>query len=57
MPHEMAVDAKKKFTTLSGDLITTLNVLKGYKHYGDAEWCKQHFINTRNMRQVLVLLI
>ncbi|CAG8626402.1 478_t:CDS:2 [Paraglomus occultum] len=55
-PHdkrEVAAEAKKKFISLSGDLITMLNVLKAYEHHGDVEWCKQHFINTRNMRQVL----
>ncbi|KAG9286822.1 hypothetical protein G9A89_012372 [Geosiphon pyriformis] len=52
--REQAVDAKKKFASPLGDLITLLNVLRGYEEQkGDSQWCRQNFINKRNIKHVL----
>ncbi|CAG8442817.1 16363_t:CDS:10 [Acaulospora morrowiae] len=55
-PHdqrESAMDMKKKFISPLGDLITFLNVLKSFEvHKGNSDWCRQNFINKRNMKHV-----
>ncbi|CAI2170721.1 933_t:CDS:10 [Funneliformis geosporum] len=52
--REHASDAKKKFMSPFGDLITFLNVLRSYEtQKGNSEWCYQNFINRRNMKHVI----
>ncbi|CAG8613282.1 16552_t:CDS:10 [Funneliformis mosseae] len=52
--REYASDAKKKFMSPFGDLITFLNVLRSYEaQKGNSEWCYQNFINRRNMKHVI----
>ncbi|KAI8968927.1 P-loop containing nucleoside triphosphate hydrolase protein [Mycotypha africana] len=49
--REQAAEARKKFLHPDGDHLTLLNVLKSYWEVkGDVEWCKENFINSRNMR-------
>lgn len=53
---EEAVEMRKKFMHSDGDILTWLNVLKGYEDVnGDAEWCRKNFINVRNLKQVLAI--
>ncbi|CAG8552421.1 8284_t:CDS:10 [Ambispora gerdemannii] len=52
--RDQATETKKKFASPLGDLITLLNVLHGYQDQnGNAQWCRQNFINKRNMKIVL----
>ncbi|KAF0535214.1 P-loop containing nucleoside triphosphate hydrolase protein [Gigaspora margarita] len=52
--RDQALDMKKKFISPLGDLITYLNVLRSYEtHKGDLDWCKQNFVNKRNMKHVI----
>ncbi|KAI9316800.1 P-loop containing nucleoside triphosphate hydrolase protein [Dichotomocladium elegans] len=52
--REQAAEARRKFIHIDGDHLTLLNVLKGYWEVkGDPEWCKENFINNRNMRIAL----
>ncbi|CAG8529043.1 21107_t:CDS:10, partial [Racocetra persica] len=52
--RDHALDMKKKFISPLGDLITYLNVLRSYEtHKGDLDWCKQNFVNKRNMKHVI----
>ncbi|CAO3700631.1 unnamed protein product [Rhizopus stolonifer] len=49
--REQAAEARKKFLHPDGDHLTLLNVLKSYWEVkGDIEWCRDNFINNRNMK-------
>ncbi|KAI8997091.1 P-loop containing nucleoside triphosphate hydrolase protein [Pilobolus umbonatus] len=49
--REEAAEARKKFLHPDGDHLTLLNVLKSYWEVkGDLEWCRDNFINNRNMK-------
>ncbi|KAI7903027.1 P-loop containing nucleoside triphosphate hydrolase protein [Cokeromyces recurvatus] len=49
--REQAAEARKKFLHPDGDHLTLLNVLKSYWEVkGDIEWCRENFINNRNMK-------
>ncbi|KAG1149758.1 hypothetical protein G6F37_009873 [Rhizopus arrhizus] len=49
--REQAAEARKKFLHSDGDHLTLLNVLKSYWEVkGDHEWCRDNFINNRNMK-------
>lgn len=58
MPHdrrEQAAEARKKFVHRDGDHLTLLNLLWEYqKVKGDKEWCRENFVNVRNVKHVLV---
>lgn len=55
--REQAAEARKKFIHPDGDHLTLLNVLKSYWEVkGDIEWCRENFINNRNMKVALVKL-
>ncbi|KAJ2709543.1 Salivary acidic proline-rich phosphoprotein 1/2 [Coemansia spiralis] len=46
--------AQSVFRSRDGDHLTYLNLLRAYLAAdGDAEWCREHFVNRRNMRHVL----
>ncbi|CAO3623245.1 unnamed protein product [Cunninghamella echinulata] len=52
--REQATESRRKFTHPEGDHLTLLNVLKAYWEVkGDINWCKDHFINIRNVRIAL----
>lgn len=52
--REQASEARKKFLHPDGDHLTLLNVLKSYWEVkGDIEWCKENFINNRNIKIAL----
>ncbi|CAG8580172.1 5661_t:CDS:2, partial [Ambispora leptoticha] len=52
--RDQATESKKKFASPLGDLITLLNVLHGYQDQnGNTQWCRQNFINKRNMKIVM----
>ncbi|KAI7878861.1 P-loop containing nucleoside triphosphate hydrolase protein [Lichtheimia hyalospora FSU 10163] len=52
--REQATEARRKFLHVDGDHLTLLNVLKGYWEVkGDPEWCRENFINMRNMKIAL----
>ncbi|XP_066432942.1 ATP-dependent RNA helicase DHX33 [Eleutherodactylus coqui] len=45
--------ARKKFISSEGDHITLLNVYRAFKNLGkNKEWCRENFINSRNMMLV-----
>ncbi|KAI8063377.1 P-loop containing nucleoside triphosphate hydrolase protein [Gilbertella persicaria] len=49
--RDQAAEARKKFLHPDGDHLTLLNVLKSYWEVkGDIEWCKENFINNRNVK-------
>ncbi|KAL1920739.1 uncharacterized protein VTP21DRAFT_11374 [Calcarisporiella thermophila] len=56
-PHDKRDEAlvlRRKFMRAEGDHLTLLNVLRSYTEmHGDAEWCRENFINMRNMKHVL----
>lgn len=53
--REQAAEARRKFLHNDGDHLMLLNVLKGYWEVkGDYEWCRENFINARNMKIALV---
>lgn len=53
--REQAAEARKKFLHPDGDHLTLLNVLKSYWEVkGDLEWCRDNFINNRNMKVAMV---
>ncbi|XP_071078637.1 ATP-dependent RNA helicase DHX33-like isoform X1 [Haliotis cracherodii] len=56
-PHskrEEALAARKKFISSEGDSITLLNIYKAYKGVGgNKDWCRENFINMRNMKTAL----
>ncbi|KAM8975829.1 ATP-dependent RNA helicase DHX33 [Pelodytes ibericus] len=42
--------ARKKFISSEGDHITLLNIYRAFKNLGkNKEWCRENFINARNM--------
>ncbi|XP_064455856.1 ATP-dependent RNA helicase DHX33-like [Ornithodoros turicata] len=44
----------KKFQSNEGDHITLLNIFRGFKGVkGNKEWCKENFVNRKNMIKVL----
>lgn len=46
--------ARKKFISSEGDHITLLNIYRAFKSLGkNKEWCRENFINGRNMMLVL----
>ncbi|KAM9320930.1 ATP-dependent RNA helicase DHX33 [Gastrophryne carolinensis] len=46
--------ARKKFISSEGDHITLLNIYRAFKNLGkNKEWCRENFINGRNMLLVL----
>ena len=52
--REQAAEVRRKFLHPDGDHLTLLNVLKGYWEVkGDIEWCKENFINIRNVKIAL----
>lgn len=60
-PHEKRDEAgemRKKFASQEGDHLTLLNVLDASQtHKADLfEWCRDNFINWRNLKQALVLI-
>ncbi|ORZ37388.1 putative ATP-dependent RNA helicase DHX33 [Catenaria anguillulae PL171] len=49
-----ALEQRRKFVSSDGDLITWLNVVRAYEEVkGDDKWCQGHYVNARNIRQVL----
>lgn len=53
--REQAAEARRKFLHNDGDHLMLLNVLKGYWEVkGDYEWCRENFINARNIKIALV---
>ncbi|KAI7872375.1 P-loop containing nucleoside triphosphate hydrolase protein [Spinellus fusiger] len=52
--REESAEARQKFLHPDGDHLTLLNVLKAYWEVkGDVEWCKENFINIRNIKIAL----
>ncbi|CAO3645325.1 unnamed protein product [Cunninghamella blakesleeana] len=52
--REQAAEARRAFLHPDGDHLTLLNVLKAYMEVkGDYNWCKDHFINIRNVKIAL----
>ncbi|XP_048042754.1 ATP-dependent RNA helicase DHX33 [Megalobrama amblycephala] len=46
--------ARKKFISSEGDHMTLLNIYRAYKKVsGNKEWCRENFVNSRNMGLVL----
>ncbi|KAM4796590.1 ATP-dependent RNA helicase DHX33 [Rhinophrynus dorsalis] len=46
--------ARKKFISSEGDHITLLNIYRAFKNLGkNKEWCRENFINGRNMALVM----
>ncbi|KAF3706694.1 putative ATP-dependent RNA helicase DHX33 [Channa argus] len=42
--------ARKKFTSSEGDHMTLLNIYRAFKRVsGNKEWCRENFVNSRNM--------
>ncbi|KAK2828807.1 hypothetical protein Q5P01_019841 [Channa striata] len=42
--------ARKKFTSSEGDHVTLLNIYRAFKKVsGNKEWCRENFVNSRNM--------
>ncbi|XP_008117668.3 ATP-dependent RNA helicase DHX33 isoform X1 [Anolis carolinensis] len=51
--REEAQAARRKFLSSEGDLLTLLNVYRAFKSVsGNREWCKENFVNSRNMMLV-----
>uniref|UniRef100_A0A1A8NA93 ATP-dependent RNA helicase DHX33 n=1 Tax=Nothobranchius pienaari TaxID=704102 RepID=A0A1A8NA93_9TELE len=45
--------ARKKFTSSEGDHVTLLNIYRAFKKVsGNKEWCRENFVNSRNMSLV-----
>lgn len=45
---------RKKFISSEGDHMTLLNIYRGYRKVsGNKEWCRENFVNSRNMGLVL----
>lgn len=45
---------RKKFISSEGDLVTLLNIYRAYRKVsGNKEWCRENFVNSRNMGLVL----
>ncbi|KAM8742207.1 ATP-dependent RNA helicase DHX33 [Acanthopagrus schlegelii] len=48
--REDVLAARKKFTSSEGDHITLLNIYRAFKKVsGNKEWCRENFVNSRNM--------
>lgn len=49
--QKQADEAKARFAHVDGDHLTLLNVYHAYKQAGeDAQWCYDHFINSRAIK-------
>jgi HrpA-like RNA helicase len=56
--RDQATEARKKFLHPDGDHLTLLNVLKSYWEVkGDMEWCRENFINNRNVKIAMASII
>ncbi|KAM6969733.1 ATP-dependent RNA helicase DHX33 [Aplochiton taeniatus] len=45
--------ARKKFSSSEGDHVTLLNIYRAFKKVGgNKEWCRENFVNSRNMSLV-----
>uniref|UniRef100_A0A8C5DK58 ATP-dependent RNA helicase DHX33 n=1 Tax=Gouania willdenowi TaxID=441366 RepID=A0A8C5DK58_GOUWI len=45
--------ARRKFTSSEGDHVTLLNIYRAFKKVGgNKEWCRENFVNSRNMSLV-----
>ena len=54
LQREHALSVRSKFTAPEGDHLTLLNLYRMYKNAkGNIEWCRENFINTRNMSIVV----
>ncbi|XP_047463777.1 ATP-dependent RNA helicase DHX33 [Mugil cephalus] len=48
--REEVQSARKKFTSSEGDHVTLLNIYRAFKKVsGNKEWCRENFVNSRNM--------
>ncbi|KAM4544930.1 ATP-dependent RNA helicase DHX33 [Odontesthes bonariensis] len=48
--REEVLTARRKFTTSEGDHMTLLNIYRAFKKVsGNKEWCRENFVNSRNM--------
>ncbi|XP_068601063.1 ATP-dependent RNA helicase DHX33 [Brachionichthys hirsutus] len=48
--REEVLAARKKFSSSEGDHITLLNIYRSFKKAGGSkEWCRENFVNSRNM--------
>ncbi|XP_033955530.1 ATP-dependent RNA helicase DHX33 [Pseudochaenichthys georgianus] len=48
--REEVLAARKKFSSSEGDHITLLNIYRAFKKVsGNKEWCRENFVNSRNM--------
>jgi HrpA-like RNA helicase len=53
--REEALDARRAFISTDGDMLTFLNVFKAFLSTGkDKQWCHDHFINYRALKNVMV---
>lgn len=51
---EEAFNARRKFVSSEGDLITCLKIFRAFKSsHNKDEWCQQHFVHQRNMNFAL----
>ncbi|XP_071317210.1 ATP-dependent RNA helicase DHX33 [Trachinotus anak] len=55
--REEVLAARKKFTSSEGDHMTLLNIYRAFKKVsGNKEWCRENFVNSRNMGLVKEVL-
>lgn len=48
--REEVLAARKKFSSSEGDHMTLLNIYRAFKKVsGNKEWCRENFVNSRNM--------
>nr|XP_057943755.1 ATP-dependent RNA helicase DHX33 [Doryrhamphus excisus] len=48
--REEVLAVRKKFTSSEGDHMTLLNIYRAFKKVsGNKEWCRENFVNSRNM--------
>ncbi|XP_070699300.1 ATP-dependent RNA helicase DHX33 [Pempheris klunzingeri] len=48
--REEVLAARKKFSSSEGDHMTMLNIYRAFKKVsGNKEWCRENFVNSRNM--------
>lgn len=48
--REEVLAARKKFASSEGDHVTLLNIYRAFKKVsGNKEWCRENFVNSRNM--------
>ncbi|AWP00442.1 putative ATP-dependent RNA helicase DHX33 [Scophthalmus maximus] len=51
--REEVLAARKKFSSSEGDHMTLLNIYRAFKKVsGNKEWCRENFVNSRNMSLV-----